>query len=234
MRYIAKISELEGYEAKLELLERINLERLETMFGDLSDIECTITFKDPRSLTDRQRKLYRALLNDIVIWNGDYDSEQLHTIFKEMYFFETGNRISTSKRSSNSKSDMNELLNIVLDFMFQYDVPFKKGYELLPKLDNWYLYQCCKHRKCAVCGSHADIHHIDAVGSGSNRRNVDHTKKLVIALCRKHHGESHNRGNDDFLATYHLAGIYLDYDDFKALGLMSQKLIDELTGKGEK
>lgn len=42
------------------------------------------------------------------------------------------------------------------------------------------------------------------------------------------------KGNDEFLATHHLDGIYLDYDDFKALGLMSQKLIDELTGKGEK
>lgn len=217
LEYIAKISELEGYEARLELLERINLERLETMFGDLSDIECTITFKDPRSLTDRQRKLYRALLNDIVIWNGDYDSEQLHKIFKEMYFFETGNRISTSKRSFNSKSDMNELLNIVLDFMFEYDVPFKKGYELLPKLDNWYLYQCCKHRKCAICGNKSDIHHVNAVGMGNNRKKVDNRWREFLSVCRKHHVEVETIGNEAFFDKYKVKGIKLDEDLIKKL-----------------
>ena len=128
---------------------------------------------------------------------------------------------------------MNKLLEIVIDFMFEFDVPFAKGYELLPKEESWYLYQCCKHRKCAVCGIHSDIHHIDTVGSGNNRNKVDHTKKRVISVCRKHHVEAHTIGDERFLHKYHLNGIYLSYDDFKRLGLMSQKLIDELQGKGD-
>nr|WP_311873713.1 putative HNHc nuclease [Vagococcus fluvialis] len=200
------------------------------MYGTLDNVEALIVFKDKRKLSDRQRAFYRALLNNIFKWCGE-GTDELHEFFKEEYFLETGERISTKDNSENSKSDMNKLLEIVIDFMFEFDVPFAKGYELLPKEESWYLYQCCKHRKCAVCGKHSEIHHIDTVGAGNNRNKVDHTKKLVISACRQHHSEAHNLGNDQFLRKYKLAGIYLSYQDFNDLGMMSQKLIDELENK---
>lgn len=227
MEYIAKLTKLKGNELSFQALETINVERLKTVYGTSDNIEGLIVFRDKRSLSDKQRKLYRALLNDIFNWSGE-DTDFLHDWFKETYLLEYGERISTSNDSSNSKTDMNNLLDIVIDFMFEWNIPFKKGYELLPKDEQWYLYQCCKHRKCAVCGKHADIHHIDSVGSGNNRNRVDHTKKLVIAICREHHNEAHNLGNHQFLNKHHLNGIYLDFDTLKDLGLMTQKLIDEI------
>ena len=227
MEYIAKLTKLKGKELSFQTLETINVERLKTVYGTSDNIEGLIVFRDKRSLSDKQRKLYRALLNDIFNWSGE-DTDFLHDWFKEIYLLEHGERISTSNDSSNSKTDMNNLLDIVIDFMLEWNVPFKKGYELLPKNEQWYLYQCCKHRKCAVCGKHADIHHIDAVGSGNNRNAVDHTKKLVIAICREHHNEAHNLGNQQFLNKHHLNGIYLGFDTLKELGLMTQKLIDEI------
>lgn len=212
--------------------EDVNVERLKTLFGASDNVEALIIFRDKRSLSDKQRKLYRALLNNIYMWSGE-STDLLHEWFKEEFYLNFGYRISTADASKNSKTDMNELLNLVIDFMFEWNVPFKKGYELLPKNESWYLYQCCKHRKCAVCGKHSDIHHLDAVGSGNNRNRVDHTKKRVISVCRTHHVEAHALGNTAFLAKYKLDGIYLSYEDFNKLGLMSQKLIDELSGKGE-
>lgn len=216
MEYIAKLKQIRGLNIAFELLEQINLERLKTLYGTLDNVEALIVFKDKRKLSDRQRAFYRALLNNIFKWCGEGTNE-LHEFFKEEYFLETGERISTKDNSKNSKSDMNKLLEIVIDFMFEFDVPFAKGYELLPKEDNWYLYQCCKHRKCAICGKKSDIHHVNAVGMGSNRKKVDNRWREFLSVCRKHHVEVETIGNEAFFDKYKVKGIKLDEDLIKKL-----------------
>ncbi|MFW7418487.1 putative HNHc nuclease [Vagococcus fluvialis] len=229
MEYIAKLTKLKGKELSFESLEDINVERLKTVFGTSDNVEGLITFKDKRALSDRQRKLYRALLNNIYEWSGE-PTDFLHEWFKEEYFLDKGEKISTANHSTNSKSDMNELLDIVIDFIFEWNVPFKKGYELLPKNESWYLYQCCKHRKCAICGKHADIHHaINLVGMGNNRNAVNHLLSYFIALCREHHNEIHNLGLTDFSKKYHgIKPIKLDDKTLIRLNLMSVKQVREI------
>ncbi|MFZ6624476.1 putative HNHc nuclease [Vagococcus fluvialis] len=216
MELIAKLKQIKGLNIAFELLEQINLERLKTLYGTLDNVEALIVFKDKRKLSDRQRAFYRALLNNIFKWCGE-GTDELHEFFKEEYFLETGERISTKDNSKNSKSDMNKLLEIVIDFMFEFDVPFAKGYELLPKEDNWYLYQCCKHRKCAICGKKSDIHHVNAVGMGSNRKKVDNRWREFLSVCRKHHVEVETIGNEAFFEKYKVKGIKLDEDLIKKL-----------------
>lgn len=216
MEYIAKLTKLKGKELSFESLEDINVERLKTVFGTSDNVEGLITFKDKRSLSDRQRKLYRALLNNIYEWSGE-PTDFLHEWFKEEYFLDKGEKISTANHSTNSKSDMNELLDIVIDFIFEWNVPFKKGYELLPKNESWYLYQCCKHRKCAICGKKSDIHHVNAVGMGSNRKKVDNRWREFLSVCRKHHVEVETIGNEAFFDKYKVKGIKLDEDLIKKL-----------------
>lgn len=220
----------ETNELKIVLDSKLNIERIKTMYNDdLDNVFGGLFINDPRRFTDLQKRLYFALLGDIYKWSGHHINE-LHDWFKQEYIIKTYSLMSFQHTSKNTVTDANKMLEIVIEFMFEFNVPFKSGYELLTKDEEYYLYQCCKHRKCAVCGSHADIHHIDAVGSGNNRNKQDHTKKLVIALCRKHHNEAHNLGNSLFLSRNKLAGIYLDYEDFNRLGLMSRALIEELKG----
>ncbi|RST96977.1 hypothetical protein CBF37_10465 [Vagococcus vulneris] len=199
-----------------ELLEQINLDRLKTLYGDLNNIEVLLVFKDKRKFSNKQRRLYWALMNDIYNWSGE-GTRELHDWFKEEYFLEHGKSISLGNTSIDSKSDVNELLDIVIDFMFEWNVPFKKGYELLPKNEQWYLYQCCKHRKCAICGKHADIHHVDAVGIGNNRNRVDNDWRKFLAVCRVHHVEVETIGNDAFFEKYKVQGIKLDPTMIKKL-----------------
>lgn len=233
MKYIAKLKKISGLNVMFELLEQINIERLKTIFEDLSNVEAVITFYDKRKLSEKQRKLYRALLNDIFIWSGT-DTNALHEIFKEMYFVETGERISTANKSKNNMSDMNLLLEIVIDFMFEWNVPFAKGYELLPRNAQYYLYVCCKHRKCAVCGKPADIHHEgNKVGAGRNRNNYDHSSSTFVALCRIHHVERHTTTWELFKDKYQLEAIKLTFETLQKLGLMTQKLIDEIRGENK-
>ena len=215
-----------------ELLEQINLERLKTLYGTLDNVEALIVFKDKRKLSDRQRAFYRALLNNIFKWCGEGTNE-LHEFFKEEYFLETGERISTKNNSKNSKSDMNKLLEIVIDFMFEFDVPFAKGYELLPKEDNWYLYQCCKHRKCAICGKKSDIHHEEGlVGMGNNRGAYNHLNSKFISLCREHHVIRHTMTWKEFEELYKVQPIKLDDKTLIRLNLMSVKQVREIKENG--
>lgn len=228
MEYIANLKKLEGKLVLFETLETINVERLKTLFHEFGNVEATITFKDKRSLSNRQRKLYRALLNNIYQFTGE-STDFLHEWFKEAYYLEKGCRISTSDSSVNSKSDMNDLIDIVLDFIFEWNVPFKKGYDLLPKNEQFYLYQCCKHRKCSICGKHADIHHEEGlVGMGNNRNHYNHTDSTFIALCRTHHTERHTMTWPEFNKKYLVQPIKLDNDTLVKLKLMSVKQVRDI------
>lgn len=229
MRHSAK---LKKYDAKskqaiITFDTDLNTERLRTMYnGDISEIYADVTFHDPRRFNTKQRALYRALLNDIYAWSGE-NTDMLHEWFKEEYMIKYFKPISTADNSKSTISDLNQLIEIVIEFMFVWNVPFKKGYELLPTNENYYLYQCIKHRKCAVCGSHSDIHHVDAVGN-QKRSTVDHRELKVISICRKHHNEAHNLGNTEFLKRYKLRGIKVDGDTLFKLGIMTKKQIEEI------
>jgi hypothetical protein len=84
------------------------------------------------------------------------------------------------------------------------------------------------HRSCVICGEHADIHHIDTVGMGNDRTQIDHREHRLIALCREHHNLAHNLGWQTFSAVYHVKGMYLKSPQLQRLGLMSQKRLEEI------
>lgn len=74
--------------------------------------------------------------------------------------------------------------------------------------------------KCAVCGKRGELHHIDAIGMGGDRTQVEHLGREVISLCREHHTEMHTVGKADFLAKYHLnGGVIADKTILKIYGL---------------
>lgn len=194
----------------IELDEELNIERLKTLYNDdLSSVTGELVLPDPRRFTSKQRALYRALLNDIYIATGQ-GTDLLHDFFKEYYKAEYNKSISTRNDSKTTVSEMNDLINLVLEFMFEYNISFTKGYELLTKTESYFLYACCKYRKCVVCGKRADIHHVDAVGMGNNRQKVDNSWREFMAVCRTHHVEVETIGNQAFFSKYKVKGIKLD------------------------
>lgn len=147
--------------------------------------------------------------------------EYIKDMFYLQYSEYTGREISLSDNSKTSVSDVNVLIDLVIDFMFEWNVPFKEGYKQLPREEQYFIYQCCRHRRCLVCGDTADIHHLDTVGMGVDRRKVDHTKKYVMPLCRTHHENYHTLGAEKFAELYHVPvnGIKLDAETLKKLGV---------------
>ncbi|WP_172639655.1 putative HNHc nuclease [Lactiplantibacillus plantarum] len=204
-----------------KLTHKPNLDHVETVSGSADEYYTYSELADKRKARPQQRRLFFALLSDIYTWSG-MPTDFLKNLFYLQYESYTfGKQISLSDTTESSVSDANQLLDLVIDFMFEWHVPFKEGYQLLPREQEYYLFQCCRHRVCMVCGNRADIHHVDVIGAGLNRTHVDHTKRHVMALCRVHHSEIEQIGSVAFSAKYHVPvdGIKLDKETLKRIGL---------------
>lgn len=213
-------AEQRGRDLIIHLDRALNQDHLETVSGGQGEFYVDFEVADPRRARVQQRRLFFALLHDIETYFV-VPSEFLKSMFYTQYeFYTAGKSISLSDATESSVSDANTLLDLVIDFMFEWRVPFKKGYDLLPKEEDYYLYQCCRHRVCTICSKYADIHHIDVVGR-TNRNKVDHTKRHVMALCRVHHNEIESIGAIKFAQKYHVpvTGIKLKIEDLQKLGI---------------
>ena len=113
-----------------------------------------------------------------------------------------------------------EFQRFLVKFIIENDVPL--NFPLIGYVDDiaHYTYMCVIHRKCAVCGRRAELHHVDAVGMGNDRGDVQHLGREVISLCRAHHTEMHTLGKQDFCGKYHLdGGVTADRTILKIYGL---------------
>lgn len=204
----------------IKLVESLNLDHIETVSGSKDEFYIDWELADRRKMRVRQRRLFFALINDIVQWSV-MPQEYVKDMFYLQYSAYTGKEISLADNSKTSVSDVNTLIDLVIDFMFEWNVPFKEGYKQLPREEQYFIYQCCRHRRCLVCGDYADIHHLDTVGMGVDRKKVDHTQKHVMPLCRTHHENYHQLGAKKFSELYHVPvdGIKLDAETLKKLGV---------------
>lgn len=180
-------------------------------------IEGGIYLDDGISITKQQRKLVYALIRDISMYTG-YTVEELKELMK-INFMVDKNRDYFSL-SDVTRVVATEFIEYLLEFMFAFNIPINKKVIVLAKEVNNYLFLCLKHRKCAVCGSHADIHHHEnLVGMGMDRAKHNHEDSRYIALCRIHHTECHAIGHKTFEQKYHLQAIKLRKEVIKELGI---------------
>lgn len=204
-----------------------NLERVETLNGGKTDgVPIVFELADPRKARPKQRALFFSLLGDIHNWSGE-PTEWLKDYFYTRYTIKTaGAEISLADDTKNTVSDATELIEDVVDFIFEFGVPVHEGYTLLPRNENYFQYECIKHRQCLVCGKRGDIHHVEGipgntVGMGSNRNRVNHSNRVLACLCRSHHTEIHQLGTKKFCQIHHLTniGIKVDAKTLKRIGV---------------
>lgn len=219
----AIVAEIEGKRVVLELVE-----------GELVDYAAIkrrlykgrnfayLTFYDPDRITDLQRKHYFALVGDIVTYTGycleDVDSA-LRSSFQEKH--DLGDYLSLSRHSGIGKDLASKLLEEVIVFCIDHDIPFRKQKWYLTTDVSKMLFALTMKRLCWICGKPgSDIAHVEAVGSGRDRRKIDHTKHTFMCLCRRHHNEQHQIGIRSFEKKYHVKGIKLKQEHLKELGVM--------------
>ena len=190
--------------------------------GELALIDVTIN--DPRKLTPQQRKFGYALINDISAFTG-HEPQELINILKWRYTAMSGLNFSFSEAS---KLEAVEFLNFLIDFCFKWGVPMPKR-AVLPENENRWLWNCIKHRNCAVCGKQgAEIHHFEAIGRRKRSR-IDHREHTYVALCTVHHHDIHSMTWQEFMDRNHgIRPIPLDETTMQRLGIMSAKRMQEI------
>lgn len=220
LSYLAKIIKVDKDKVTLQLKESLNIERLKTIFdGYDGERQAEIFIKDPRGFTVEQRAFFFALLNDIYKETGLSVDEMKDYIYS-MFRYATGNNISLSNQSVSTVDDVSYLTNLVLDFIFEHDIPFKDGYEVPPQNIQYFFYKCLMTRTCCNCGRKpADIHHVDAVGMGNNRKKINNSGRRFMALCRVCHTKIHTEGFSEFTNKRLLMPIKLSDEDLRRLGL---------------
>lgn len=183
--------------------------------------EVYIDLIDSRPLSDRQRRMCYALIHAIAEWSGS-NEEEVKQAFKLDFWAEQVDTMA-DKIFSLSNAPMSlvaEFQRFLVRFIISNGVPVKRPLREYVDDVRDYTYMCLIHRKCAVCGRRADLHHIDAVGMGNDRNGVEHLGREVMSLCREHHTEIHTLGKAEFMARYHLdGGIEADGTILKIYGL---------------
>lgn len=201
-------------------------------------VDCTVSLNDGRGISAAQRRKIFALVSDI----GEYvsgisnrrDYEEMLRALKLRYIIDATDkecvrRMLTLRYCELANTDMFSLSDVdmstardfiswLIDMCLDYDIPTNDSLLYLSEDVSRYLYKCVAMRKCAICGKKADIHEVEKVGTGRNRRKIHHLGQEVQPLCRLHHREEENLGQKAFNEKYHISTIKLDKTLCKAIG----------------
>lgn len=172
---------------------------------DVTGVE--VIFYDGRSITIEQRKKAYALIRDIAEWSG-YLPEEVKEILKWYY-----RSLCGAKEFSLSDCSIDiarGFIDFLIEFCLMNDVPCRDSLPEYAEDIRRYLYLCLYHKKCCICGKKTELHHVDHVGMGYDRREIVHIGKKAEALCTSHHKECHDMGQADFDKLYHICGIEID------------------------
>ncbi|WP_337515643.1 putative HNHc nuclease [Mitsuokella jalaludinii] len=181
-------------------------------------LKVEIILWDGRRISPEQRRKCYALLGEIAeytdgIRTAETVDEQKRLLKMEFML----RRMEATERRMFSLADCDmstarEFITYLIDFIIANDIPTR-----VPLIDNCddiaaYMYACTMHRKCAVCGKAADIHHCEGsrIGAGVDRTKVHQLGREVLPLCRVHHTELHAIPESEFIAKYHLQKVKLD------------------------
>ena len=168
-----------------------------------------IRLDDGRQISAAQRKKIYATIRDIAGYTG-YMPEEEKEWLKYLHISRTGEAYFSL--STCSMDTAREFINTILEYAIEHGIPLsERGVDRADDIGK-YLYYCVKHKKCAVCGRDGEIHHVDAIGMGRDRRTVDDSNSRKICLCRTHHTIAHQRGMKAFEQMYHVYGIVIKAD----------------------
>ena len=177
---------------------------------NLSD-QVTVVWMDKRLISPEQRRKAYALMGEISAWSGD-TPENVKACMK-MDFRRRVAQGLTNDLISLADCTMAEarmFITMLIDFMLDMDVPSKVPlYECHDDV-HAYVYACATHKKCAVCGRRAEMHHVDRVGM------------RALPLCRAHHEEAHRHGDGQLMEKYHLDPVTIDGKIAKAYSLKGE------------
>lgn len=187
---------------------------------NLSD-DVTVVWHDCRQISPDQRRKAWALIGEIAAYGGYVgagDKQQLNLDMKRKFLIERVDELTAEaiQRFSLSDVDMTTArmyITFLVDFCIEHGVPTKQPlWEMADDIEA-YVYHCSVNQVCAVCRRHAGVHHVDKVGMGRDRDDINHIGLLHLPLCwgvNGHHQEIEHIGDKAFIEKYHLVPIPID------------------------
>ena len=165
---------------------------------------------DKRHISADQRKKAYVLISYIAAWWGYTPLEAMKEMLKLMFVGEAETLRRTFSLSDCDMTTARLFITYLIDFCLLHGVdvgePLYQLSEDIPR----YVWACLMNKRCAVCGRKAELHHVDAVGMGRNRKEICHVGMRALPLCREHHTEIHAVGREDFLKRYFLEPVRID------------------------
>lgn len=192
--------------------------------------ECEVRLLDGRQISPAQRRKIFAMVRDIADWvTWAKDKRQYREVIRQLqllYLIDSTDTeavrhqleyhycelldINLFSLSNCDMSTARDFISWLIDLAVEHNIPCRDS--LLNRCEDIqrYLYACVANRRCAICGQKADIHEVERVGMGRDRRTIHHLGQLVQPLCRQHHCEVDQVGQQSFDKKYHLESIRLD------------------------
>ena len=169
-----------------------------------------VEFVDKRRISAKQRRKAYVLISYIAAWWGYTPLEAMKEMLKLMFVGEAETLRRTFSLSDCDMTTARLFITYLIDFCILHGVdvgePLYQLSEDIPR----YVWACLMNKRCAVCGRKAELHHVDAVGMGRNRKEICHVGMRALPLCREHHTEIHSIGQEDFLRRYFLEPVKID------------------------
>lgn len=184
-----------------------------------------IGLNDGRYISNEQRKKAYALMKEIAEWSG-YLPEYVKRLMKTEFVVKRMQSLNKEifSLSSCDMTTAKEFITYLIDFIIEYEIPTKQPLRELCEDINKYIYMCLLHKKCCICGTKAELHHVTAIGMGRDRTEVFQIGIPVLPLCRKHHIEWHTLGSNTFNAKYHVESVKLTKEIAKKYNLTKKNM----------
>ena len=177
--------------------------------------EVRVELPDGRSRTAEQLRKAWAIMGDMAAHISGDKRNAADDVYRPLSADFAQRAQETLQRrlfhlSDASVTEARDFISFLLDTCIEYEIPLSRPAAELTDDIQHYVYTCTVNRRCAVCGQRADLHHVDHVGMGRNRREIDHEGLRALPLCREHHNEAHTVSTEVFCERYHLEPIIID------------------------
>ena len=169
--FTADVRRIQAIAPGQQVIELVADERIARLLRNRKIRHVRVGVEDGRSITPLQQRKAYATLRDIGEHTG-YPMEDIKEIMKVEHMMRTGDYEHFSL-SDCSMTKAREFINTLLEYALKEGIILDESGLMRTDDIDTYLIQCIRYRRCCICGRPADIHHVDAIGMGNNRRHYD-------------------------------------------------------------
>lgn len=174
-------------------------------FGD----RCEVRMLDKRVITREQRKKIYAVFGEVAQFMGDFDfgaNKYVKNMLKGMFLHERPEHGWFSLADC-SVETAGEFIDFLIGFCLEHSIQTQDT--LLRRCEDArrYMYQCLKHRKCAVCNKPGEVYYVDSIGMDSSKKTMSDLIHRRICLCSEHYNKARKMGWQEFADYRHVVGV---------------------------